>query len=226
MNSNEDLFIKAFIEAEKTENAEYLNDEKQDIIFSENFEKKMNKLIEKDKRIKISTRKSVKKVMLTAIIAVTAVVLSLLTVSAVRLSDEPFISFVKRIFPTYNDISMSDGSTVPVDKIETEYTLTNLPEGYTLSEYQSDELGVFVIWRNQSGDRIVFSQNILSSGFTIDNEHDYREYFINGYKAYYSGNEHGACLIWTDGSYLFDVGVPASCKDMILEFPEKISEKS
>lgn len=226
MNSNKDLFIKAFIEAEETENAEYLNYEKHDIAFSQSFEKKMNKLIEKDKRMKISTRKSVKKIVLTAIVAVTAIVISLLTVSAVRSSDEPFFSFVKRIFPQYNDISLSDDSTPPVDKIEKEYTLTNLPDGYTLSEYQASELGVLVIWKNQKGDQIVFTQNTLSSGFAIDNEHDYRECFINGYKAYYAGNDYGVCLIWTDGYYRFKIAVPVSCKDIIMEFPKNISEKN
>lgn len=226
MNSNKDLFIKAFIEAEETENAEYLNYEKHDIAFSQSFEKKMNKLIEKDKRMNISTRKSVKKIVLTAIVAVTAIVISLLTVSAVRSSDEPFFSFVKDIFPKYNDINLSDDSTPPVDKIETEYTLTNLPEGYTLSEYQSNDLAVFVIWKNQKGDQIVFTQNTLSSGFAIDNEHDYRECFINGYKAYYTGNDHDAYLKWTDGAYWFDISVPVEYKDIILDFPENISEKN
>lgn len=226
MNSNKDLFIKAFIEAEKTENAEYLNCEKHDITFSESFEKKMNKLIEKDKRMKISTRKSVKKIVLTAIVAVTAIVISLLTVSAVKSSDEPFFSFVKNIFPIHNDISLSDDSTPPVGKIETEYTLTNLPEGYTLIEYQADEMGVLVIWKNHNGDRIAFSQSILSESFSIDNEHDYREYFINGYKAYYTGNDYDAYLKWTDGAYWFDINVPIEYKDIILDFPENISEKN
>lgn len=226
MNSNKDLFIKAFIEAEETENAEYLNYEKHDIAFSQSFEKKMNKLIEKDKRMNISTRKSVKKIVLTAIVAVTAIVISLLTVSAVRSSDEPFFSFVKRIFPQYNDISMSDDSTPPVDKIEKEYTLTNLPEGYTLIEYQADEMGVFVIWKNENNEEIVFSQRILDSSFSIDNKHDYRECFINGYKAYYSGNNYTACLIWTDGYYRFKISVPIGYKDIIMEFPENISEKN
>lgn len=226
MNSNKDLFIKAFIEAEETENAEYLNYEKHDIAFSQSFEKKMNKLIEKDKRMNIPTRKSVKKIVLTAIVAVTAIVISLLTVSAVRSSDEPFFSFVKRIFPIHNDISLSDDSTPPVGKIETEYTLTNLPEGYTLSEYWANEMGVLAIWRNKNNEEIVFSQNLLDSSLTIDNEHDYRECFINGYKAYYTSNDYGADLTWTDGSYLFGVSVPASCKDIILDFPENISEKN
>ena len=183
----------------------------------------MNKLIKKNDRIQLSTRRNIKKGLLAAIIAIIVLFTGLMSVSATR---TPFIEFIKKIFPKYNEITISEESTPPVNTIETEYTLTALPQGYVLDTYQSDEYSVFAIWKNDRGEEISFSQRLLDSSFTIDNEHYYEEFEINGHKAYYVEDAYGAVLKWEDGYYWLTISVPASNINDIKTLQQKISEKN
>ena len=158
MEDCKELFVKAFMEAERLDNQKMPNEEEIKWEFSEKFERSMNKLIKKNDRIQLSTRRNIKKGLLAAIIAIIVLFTGLMSVSATR---TPFIEFIKKIFPKYNEITISEESTPPVNTIETEYTLTALPQGYVLDTYQSDEYSVFAIWKNDRGEEISFSQRLL-----------------------------------------------------------------
>lgn len=222
MENNKELFIKAFMEAERISNADYMNIEEVDIVFSPEFERKMNKLLQKNNRIHFSTRRYIKKSLLAAIITMLIIFTALMSVSAIR---TPFIEFIKKVFPQFNEITLREDSTPPVDRIETEYTLTALPEGFEIKEYQKDEFGVFTVWRNQNGDEIVFSQDLLNININIDNEHNYKEITINNRTAYYTENKNSANLVWSDGYYWFTIQASENCKDDIMDLQKKISKK-
>ena len=223
MEACKELFVKAFMEAERLDNQKMPNEEEIKWEFSEKFERSMNKLIKKNDRIQLSTRRNIKKGLLAAIIAIIVLFNGLMSVSA---TITPFIEFIKKIFPKYNEITISEESTPPVNTIETEYTLTALPQGYVLDTYQSDEYSVFAIWKNDRGEEISFSQRLLDSSFTIDNEHYYEEFEINGHKAYYVEDAYGAVLKWEDGYYWLTISVPASNINDIKTLQQKISEKN
>jgi len=217
------LFAKAFIEAE-SEGLSSLGSEDGIVwSFSEKFEKSMNTLVKKNSSIKLSTRRTVRRSLLAAIITLIIMFASLMSVSATRNSA---IRFVKKVFWNRNSINIEKNVKIPFETIETEYTLSDLPEGYRIKSYDKDDFGVFVIWINENGDEIVFAQDTLAMHFDIDNEHDYHEYEINGYTAYYTGNEHGAFLIWTDGNYWFSASGPKNAIDYVKSAPEKIVEKN
>lgn len=218
MENSKELFIKAFMEAEQINNTQFA-DENLDITFSDSFEIKMNKLIEKDKKIKLLTRRNIRKGLLAAIIAIIVTFTGLMSVSATRL---PFVEFIKKVFPQFNEVTLSEESTPPVDRIETEYTLTNLPDGFEIADYQKDELGVFTVWKNQNDTEIVLIQNLLDSNFSFDTEHTYEELYINGYKAYYYASQ----LTWTDGAYWFTLGITNSEKTELIKLSKNISEKN
>lgn len=222
MENNKELFIKAFMEAERISNADYMNIEDVDIVFSPEFERKMNKLLQKNNRIRFSTRCYIKKSLIAAIITMLIIFTALMSVSAIR---TPFIEFIKKVFPQFNEITLREDSTPPVDRIETEYTLTALPEGFEITEYQKDEFGIFTVWRNQNGDEIVFSQDLLNININIDNEHNYKEITINNRTAYYTENKNSANLVWSDGYYWFTIQASANCKDDIMDLQKKISKK-
>lgn len=217
MENSKELFIKAFMEAEQISNARFF-DKNSDITFSDSFEKKMNKLLEKDKRIRLSTRRNIKKGLLAAIVAILVAFTGLMSVSATRL---PFVEFIKKVFPQFNEITLSEESTPPVDRIETEYTLTNLPDEFEIANYQKDELGVFTVWKNQNNIEIVLMQNLLDSNFSFDTEHTYEELYINGYKAYYYASQ----LTWTNGTYWFTLGITNGEKTELIKLSKNISEK-
>ena len=218
LEDSRELFVKAFMEAERIDNSNLKNEEEIEWDFSKKFESSMNKLIKRNNHIKLSTRRNIKKGLLIVAIVTIVAFTGLMSVSATR---TPFIEFIKKTFPQFNEITLSEESTPPVDKIETEYTLTNLPEGFEIKEYQKDDLGVFVIWRNDNNEEIVFGQDLLDSNFTIDTEHGYEELYINGYKAYYYASQ----LKWTDGVYWFTLGITNGNKSELLKISKNISVK-
>ncbi len=223
MENSKELFIKAFMEAERIDNASLKSEDEIEWDFSEKFEKSMNKLIRKNNHIKLSTRRNIRKGLLAAIIAVIVTFTGLMSVSATR---TPFIEFIKKVFPQFNEVTLSEESTPPVDRIETEYTLTNLPDGFEMSVYQKDALGVFTVWKDSNNSEIMFSQEILDPNLSIDTEHNYEEITINGYNAYLNYYEFNSSLKWTDGIYWFILNVPNNLKDDLINMAENISEKN
>lgn len=223
MENAKELFVKAFMEAERLDNADLPGEDNIQWDFSKKFEKSMDKLIRKNNRIQLSTRRTVTKSLLAAIIAIMVLLTGLMSVAATR---EPIIEFIKKVLPKYNDITLSENSVPPVDTIETEYTIGSLPEGFRLVTYQKDDYGVFSVWKNDAGEEIAFSQNTLDISFSIDNEHNYTEIMINGYEAYFNIYPQSSILIWTDGVYWFTLNVSESCKSDIMSMAENISEKN
>ena len=223
MENTKELFAKAFMEAERRDHNGLPGEDKIEWDFSKKFEKSIDKLIRQNNRIQLSTRRTVTKSLLAAIIAILLLFTGLMSCAAIR---EPIVEFVKKVFPKYNEITLIESSIPPVDNFEIEYTLTNLPEGYVLKENQKYHFSLFSVWENINNEKILFSQNLLDSSFAIDNEHGYREFEINDFKAYFGETERGAFLIWSDGYYWFTLNVPSSSKDEIIIMAENISEKN
>lgn len=223
MGNRKELFIKAFLEAERIDYSNLKREEEIEWDFSEKFEKSMNKLIKKNNHIQLSTRRNIRKGLLAAIVAIIVTFTGLMSVSATR---TPFIEFVKKIFPQFNEITLSEESTPPVNKIETEYTLTNLPDGFEMTEYQKDDLVVMSKWENQIGEEIVLFQEIIDSNLSIDSEHSHKEIVINGYSAYLNQYELNSSLKWTDGYYWFTLNVPNNLHNEIITLAENISKKN
>lgn len=224
MENAKELFIKALIEVDSKELSKLKSEDEIEWEFSEKFENSMNKLIKKNNRIQLSTRRTVGRGLLAAVIALIVAFAGLMSVSATR---ESIIEFVKKVFSNRNEITLSENSTLPVDKIETEYTLSDLPEEYELTTYEKDEIGVFSRWKSSvDNSEIVFSQDILLVNMSIDNEHNYREITINGYNAYLNQYEFNTCLTWTDGNYLFTLNIPNSLNIDITELAKNIVEKN
>ena len=224
MDNVKKLFVQALIEAENKEISKLKVEDEIEWEFSEKFENSMNKLIRKNNHIRLSTRRTVRRGLLAAIIALIAVFSGLMSVSATR---EPIVNFVKRVFSDHNEMTMSRNSVLPVDRIETEYTLCDLPEEYELTTYEKDEIGVFSRWKSSvDNSEIVFSQDILLVNMSIDNEHNYRETVVNGYTAYLNQYEFNTSLTWTDGTYLFTLNVPNSLNIDITDLAKNIIEKN
>lgn len=223
MENIKELFIKAFMEAERIDNSSLKSEDEIEWDFSEKFEKSMNQLIKKNNHIKLSTRRKIRKGLLAAILAIIVAFTGLMSVSATR---TPFVEFMKKVLPQFNEVTLSDEATPPVERIETEYTLTNLPDGFEITEYQKDDLVVMSKWGNQIGEDIVLFQEILDSNLSIDTEHGYEEIVINGYSAYLNKYELNSSLKWTDGYYWFTLSVPNNLHNEVITLAENISEKN
>ena len=95
MENSRKLFIKAFLEAENVSISNLKSENEIEWEFSEKFENSMNKLIKKNNHIQLSTRRTVRKGLLAAIIALIVAFTGLMSVSATR---ESIIEFVKKVF--------------------------------------------------------------------------------------------------------------------------------
>lgn len=223
MENSKSMFIRAFLEAEALDNAKLKSEDEIEWEFSEKFEISMNKLIKKNNTIKISTRRNIRKGLLAAIVAIIVLFTGLMSVTATR---TPFIEFVKKVFSQYNEITLSENSMSPVERIETEYTLTDLPDDFEMTEYQKDDLVVMSKWEKQTGEEIVLFQEILDPNLSIDTEHNFQELNINGFEAYLMIAENNSVLSWTNGYYWFTLNVPNDLQKIIIDLAENISEKN
>lgn len=94
MENSRKLFIKAFLEAENANISNLKSENEIEWEFSEKFENSMNKLIKKNNHIQLSTRRTVRRGLLAAIIALIVAFTGLMSVSATR---ESIIEFVKKV---------------------------------------------------------------------------------------------------------------------------------
>ena len=222
MTAEKELFIKAFLEADLIETEKYFDKDSFPFDFSEAFERKMNKLINKDKRISFASRKKLSRALIAAIISLIILLTGLMSVSASR---EKIVEFIERVFSTNTQITLSENSAPTPETIETAYTLGYVPEGFELKQYESDELGVFAIWENEKGEEIVFTQDILNSDISIDNEHYYEKTEVNGFPGYIHGSGINTLLAWTNNKYWFEISVPDKINNELVDIAKNISEK-
>ena len=77
------------------------------------------------------------------------------------------------------------------------------PAGYTIDDILEDEFTLFISYSNNDGDLILYSRDhgIENASYGIDNENaDFREVSINGFKGYSYRKEGTNALFWTDGT--------------------------
>ena len=77
------------------------------------------------------------------------------------------------------------------------------PAGYTIDDILEDEFALFILYSNNDGNLILYSRDhgIENASYGIDNEDaDFREVSINGFKGYSSYKEGRNHLFWTDGT--------------------------
>lgn len=220
--TNKELFVNAFIEAEKIEYTDFLDKSFFTFEFSPKFEKKMSKLISKEHRIKFSTRSKISKSLIAAVVAIIVMFTGLMSVSATR---RKAVDFIEKIFPNYISIALTDDSKPKYNYIETEYTISNVPKEYKLVQYLKNEFSVSVIWENPEGNQLLFEQDIISTDITIDNEHILNKTDINGNKAYIYGENNNLYIAWNDGVYWYCIGEDSSDEDKIINYAKNISKK-
>ncbi len=113
MDNVKKLFVQALIEAENKEISKLKGEDEIEWEFSEKFENSMNKLIRKNNHIRLSTRRTVRRGLLAAIIALIAVFSGLMSVSATR---EPIVNFIMNKFGETTEIKVSE-SYIPTLEI-------------------------------------------------------------------------------------------------------------
>ena len=216
--SQRQLLKTALIEACKDDFSHLPPEEEIDIVPSERFVKKMQKLIRSEKRsYYVLFNSTLKKAV--AVAALIALIISTTTVRTVNISADtmPTPNFYTRHFPKYSYMCYYDSviKNSPREILE-HYTPTYVPEGYKLHKVSTyDNILLDITYKNDNGSTVTFSQKILYE-FIYNDENAPNEYLkINDNAGiyFYSLEEH--CIIWDNAQYTFIIHCGTSKDDAI-----------
>lgn len=136
------------------------------ITFSDSFNQRMTNLIN-------SQRKPYYKLVNTAAKRVAIIFLLILTVLTTALGvkaiREPIFRFIKQMYESFIHYTCNDNS---VDKIQKEYTITNLPEGFEKVSVVKNKNSISTNYINSHGYEFEFTQMTTEAylGYYVDNE--------------------------------------------------------
>lgn len=181
--------------------------------FSPQFEKKMDRLVRKE-------RSAAWRLVNTSAKRAAAVLIVLLTLSTVALSvdslREPVVRFVEKVLGISTDYTFTGDVT---DHIARQYAPAYVPDGFTLVQSGNTDAAIVTLWENSRGDMLKFVQAVTGSAlFSIDAEHGtVRTETVGDLEVkLYEGD--GVCVaLWLDHGYAFELfstsGV--SCEELL-----------
>lgn len=171
-------------------------------VFSDQFESNMRKILNQSEHSYISIgRRRLRKSLLAILIA-----LFLLAVSGCAFVTKYLIEWNE----TQNDTQGTLDVTFDVDKnasqADPKFISPVTPNGYDIISTSQDLITYTIEYKNASGELIMYSQDsdIENMSISIDNENaDFKELTINGYKGYSYEKKGLHALFWTDGAYFY-----------------------
>lgn len=203
-----ELFRQALIDARLRKSKQILDANPEEVQFSASHLRKMQQILSYSRHQSwIRHPKLGRKRMVAVLIAAALLLIGSMTVYANR---DAIVRFMEQVFGKYTRVSyqcVDPDAKIP-EWIEDEYTLSYVPEGYELSEYESDTSGVWMQWKNSNDDYIYFTQSSIDRYYAqYDNENSYDEQIqVNNSTVYCT--YHTAPLfiyLWTDGSYCLEL---------------------
>ena len=182
--------------------------------FSRKFEKEMAELIKtgKPKQRKMTSNRG-KRILVIAIAAALALVATACAVPEIR---ESIAGFFVKIFSDHAEYS---DPAITRDRIDEEYCLNPIPEGFTLlSEEKADDF-VEVIYTNNEDNIIMFRQSAKdTNNDMVDNEHgEFYESEIGGKTVLIHISEEGAKGAWVENGYYFSIDYGSSIDSKTFE---------
>lgn len=191
----------AFREAAAYEFCDIPRDESQiQYEFSAEFEKKMSKLIAKQKKKTWHWVNTAPKRI--AIIAAVAIML-FTTACSVPEIREPVVEFVTEVYETFREYFFEGDSTAVITE---KYNITSLPSGFEEIDTLENDAVIIKTYENDNGDIIRFTQTAGISSLSVDVEQgDNQILNVSEYEVYlYSdaGLKHSA---WICDTYLFEI---------------------
>ena len=170
------------------------------VTVSEAHEKRMREILSSKTRRRISYRKVGKRVIALLVAAL------LIFLTGCALFYQKIVDFFVTVFDGYSRVEQSVQTEEYPQSIEEIMIPTVMPEGYELTEQFTNEFSVRMKWGNINGERITFSQTIISGIFyAIDNEDGaYVKMDVGEYEIlkYFHGELH--TYVWRD-EYQFSI---------------------
>ena len=182
-----------------------------DYEFSEDFKRKMERLIRNQEKsyykIINTTAKKAAIIIVSIIIGLSAT----LTIDAIR---EPIFNFFYEIFSTHTDLYPCKTEDIVY------YTLPEIPTGFKQAKEILNEFGNDFEWFNDDqSEMISLVQSIFPPSASIDSENGgIKELIINDIGVLLCRNEHNYICTWLEHGYSFELIYP-------LEFGEEYAYK-
>ena len=200
-------------------------EEEIDYEFSQNFQKKLMKLMQKQenpvRRFFQSTGRKAAAIILALIIGFSAT----LSIDAVR---QPIFNFFYKIFSTHTDVEFGQTEN---KTITTCYSIPRVPVGFTADpDTVCDEVYHEHMWINGNGECIDFTQICISSSvnssLSIDSEKNgTKEISVNGIRTLFCDTGHSVICIWSENGYHFELVYPLNLgKEFMHEVIGKLVE--
>lgn len=176
------------------------NENEIDFVFSERFNKRMERLINSQKKVYYNLINTAAKRVAIIFILILTMFTAAFSVKAIR---EPIIEFVKQIYETFIHYSV-EGDTV--DKITTEYAITQLPEGFNQTNIIKNDSSITTIYENTSGEVIEFLQMTteIHLGYFLDNEDgNIHSEIVEGAEVQFKEWHDTKNAVWLEHGYVF-----------------------
>mgnify|MGYP002520850871 FL=1 len=222
MNNNR--LVLAFAEVERREIGRLPSDDK--IVWkpSAEFERKMAKLLKEERTPLWQLINTRAKRAVCIVLVILAALGASMSIKAVR---EPVVRFFVEIYEAFARITHPQQSETT---IETAYALPGdmLPEGYELSYERSSPTFYSEEYTIADGKTIYFCQAVIAStNITIDKEGTSAlEIFVGTYEGRYYKSKNTINLIWSDGTYLFNMIAPDTFEiGELVRLAENLREK-
>ncbi|MCQ2424867.1 MAG: DUF4367 domain-containing protein [Lachnospiraceae bacterium] len=133
---------------------------------------------------------------------------------AVEASREPIVSFLTQVFETFTKVII--GGDEPADNtpetIEIKYTLSVLPDGYTMATATDKIFYHQVRWQNEQGDELIFTQYTQRSfsAFIDTEKTDSETVLIGDSEALYHISKQTQTFIWNADGFVMVLTCPLS----------------
>lgn len=169
-----------------------------DHVFSERFEKKMDRLIRKEAAHPWAVSHTLARNLIAAAIVIILLFSLCMSVSAIR---NAIFKFFREHFETYDVVYFE---TPEREIIEQDYMITELPDGFVLKEETKSPISIVRLFENESGASIYLDQELsLMYGSEIDNERsEYISIEIDGHGVFVSTEVNNVMFFWEQNRYI------------------------
>ena len=175
--------------------------------FSKKFEKKMNKLVAKQKKAYYPLISTTARRVACIFVVITVFAVTTLSVDAVR---EQFTHFFVNIFNDHSEIKVNtDAMISDITKIDIESIEANIPEGFELVESSDSDIMKLREYRNDDEYIIMSASTEDNMSIVIDNEqYNYESYYDKQGQEYmvnYSEEQGRIVILWYNSMYLYRI---------------------
>ena len=176
---------------------------------SQAYRQNMQRLIRKETHWSRPFVRTKKRKLLTVLVATLLILSSLFSISAIR---EPIIEYLKKAYEKSTHFFFEENASQYNDVIETEYTLTWLPEEYSVPTVSKTRSSISYYW-NKNNSYIRFNQKTtaINSIHLNTEKENYTPLERNDQIYYYNKSIGSYFFIWSYENYTFNL----SCSEDI-----------